>query len=574
MNKHINMVVNDSNFGNGIKEYIENKGVENPEEFMSDNKSLSYYTESEALYNMDNAVNLVKQGIQDGKHFGIVVDQDFDGYASSAMIYRLLVNEGAFVELISSNKKVHGIDTLRQQIIMDYDSDIIIIPDGGVNDYNSITDLVGRDINVIVLDHHLINRPDKVNNLGAYMVSSQNPENLMTNENFTGAGIAERFVNAFYGQVDYIYQTLASVGQVADISDTSDIEIRGLVVRGLEHFNQHPFFKEFGIPSPVYQNDIGWSVSPLINAVSRFGTLEERLNIVRALSGTLDENPYIVKEKRKKNKTTGKFDKIEVHVNEYNEVYEMAKKVKAKQEKELKETMKSISWLIEPEVNNIAVALIPNDKNSAVTGLIANKLQSKYSQPILVGRDIKHHFWGSLRSPGQFPFSTWANETGLIKATGHEQAAGANFDISNTTDIVKVSKELDFNGHPTEVDIMYDSFVDKRQLENINKYEQYYGGLVNKPIVGIKNLKIKKSNINTKTSMISFLYNDVQFVMYKAEKVIEFIKYETGFTTDLSIDLVGSVGETDWGKKMPQIMIQDIAINLNKKIDIEDKYIF
>ena len=121
---------------------------------------------------------------------------------------------------------------------------------------------------------------------------------------------------------------------------------------------------------------------------------------------------------------------------------------------------------------------------------------------------------------------------------------------------------------------MYDSFVDKRQLENINKYEQYYGGLVNKPVVGIKNLKIKKSNINTKTSMISFLYNDVQFVMYKAEKVIEFIKYETGFTTDLSIDLVGSVGETDWGKKMPQIMIQDIAINLNKKIDNEDKYIF
>ena len=31
MNKHINMIVNDSNFGNGIKEYIENKGVENPE---------------------------------------------------------------------------------------------------------------------------------------------------------------------------------------------------------------------------------------------------------------------------------------------------------------------------------------------------------------------------------------------------------------------------------------------------------------------------------------------------------------------------------------------------------------
>lgn len=563
MKTNIEMVVNNSNFSDGIVTYAKNKGVETPEDFFDENKHLNYYTESERFYGMELAVKTVQDGIKSNKKFGIVVDQDFDGYASSAMLYRLLKNEGAEVELISSAKKTHGIESLRKTIIMDHDAEIIMIPDGGVNDYEPIKDLIGRDIMVVVLDHHLINKPELVNNLGAVMVSSQNPDNIgNVNTNFTGAGVVEKFVEAYYGHTDEIYLTLAAVGQIADVSDISDIEIRGLVVSGMRNFNHHPFFKAFELELPVYQSDLGWSVSPMINAVSRCGTLEERLDIVRALSATLPIENTIKKNKRKKNKSTGKFDTFEILVNEYDEIVAMAKRVKNKQEKELTTIMDDITWLLDPKDNKLAIAEIPGNSNSAMTGLIANKLMSRYQQPVFVGRVFNHRYGGSLRSPGQFAFSTWANSHDLMHAVGHEQAAGIEFGVNNIPFIKEWAKELDFNNTSVEVDILMHGTVDTKQLETINRCEEYYGGSVNKPLVGIKGLKIRKSEIDLKKSMISFTYANVQFTMFKAESVINYLIHETGFASDLALDIIADVSETSWGKTMPQLMIKDIAINL------------
>lgn len=564
MKEHIKMELRDGGFGGDWREYLIKKGVENPEDFLNAEDAYQYDPEPMNFYNMKEAIDLTKDYIKQHKKFGIVVDQDFDGYASSGMLYRLLKNEDADVVLISGNRKIHGIDTLRQDILMDYDVDLLFIPDGGINDYDSIQNLISHDIQVVVLDHHLINEPDKVNHIGAYMVSSQNPDNKGTNENLTGAGMVAQFVIGYYGHIDTISQVLMALGQIADVSDTSDIYIRACVIRGLKHINEHPFIKVFDLQEPIYQSTIGWNVSPLINAVSRFGTLENRIDIVKALSATLSENKDDVVEKRKKNKATGKFEKIDVLVSDYDKAHDMAKKVKSEQEKEMNKTVKEIQWLIEPKKNNVAVALIPLDKNSAVTGLIANKLQSKFSQPVLVGRNVNNHFWGSLRSPGQFPFSTWANETGLIAATGHEQAAGANFNINLVSDIKTVSKELDFNNHPRQVDIIFDKYIDTNLINRINEKESIFGGIVNKPLVGIKNLKIDKSHINLKKSMISFNLAGVQFVMFKAENVIDYIQYETGFNNDLQLDIIADVGKTSWGKEMPQLVIQDIAINTQK----------
>lgn len=564
MKEHIKMELRDNGFNGNWRDYLIEKGVENPEDFLKADSAYQYDPEPTDFFNMKEAINLTKDYIKEHKKFGIVVDQDFDGYASSGMMYRLLKNEGADVVLISGNRKIHGIDTLRQDILMDYDIDLLFIPDGGINDYDSIQNLVAHDIQVIVLDHHLINEPDKVNNLGAYMVSSQNPNNTRTNENLTGAGMVAQFVIGFYGHIDTVSQVLMALGQIADVSDTSDIYIRGCVIRGLEHINEHPFIKVFELEEPVYQSTIGWNVSPLINAVSRFGTLENRIDIVKALSATLSEEKDEVVEKRKKNKETGKFDKVGILVNQYDKAHDMAKKVKSEQEKEMNKTMKEIQWLIEPKKNNVAVALIPLDKNSAVTGLIANKLQSKYSQPVLVGRNVNSHFWGSLRSPGQFPFSTWANDTGLITAIGHEQAAGANFDINLVSDIKTVSKELDFNNHPRQVDIIFDKYVDTNLINRINEKEDLFGGVVNKPLVGIKNLTVDKTHINLKKSMLSFNLAGIQFVMFKAENIIDYIQYETGFNSELHLDIVADVSQTSWGKIMPQLIIQDIAISTKK----------
>ena len=133
------------------------------------------------------------------------------------------------------------------------------------------------------------------------------------------------------------------------------------------------------------------------------------------------------------------------------------------------------------------------------------------------------------------------------------------------SDIKTVSKELDFNNHPRQVDIIFDKYVDTNLINRINEKEDLFGGVVNKPLVGIKNLTVDKTHINLKKSMLSFNLAGIQFVMFKAENIIDYIQYETGFNSELHLDIVADVSQTNWGKIMPQLIIQDIAISTKKE---------
>ena len=70
--------------------------------------------------------------------------------------------------------------------------------------------------------------------------------------------------------------------------------------------------KEKDVYFPV-PKDLSFSVIPMINAIIRVGTLEDKTLLFRALN---DIDPEIFEvQKKKKNKQTGKFDKIMVKFN-------------------------------------------------------------------------------------------------------------------------------------------------------------------------------------------------------------------------------------------------------------------
>lgn len=157
------------------------------------------------------------------------------------------------------------------------------------------------------------------------------------------------------------------------------------------------------LPSPT---NISWNVVPKINAVFRNGTVEDRELLINGFLGQIDPDAAIKAATRCHNKQTREvkalFDSTVDNLNVYK---------------------------------NCVVAMIDNEYKE-YTGLLANKLMSKYNKTAFVFRKLDPYtLSGSYRSP--VDIIDLLNDSGLIKAQGHGCAAGCFLKVSNAKRFVK-----------------------------------------------------------------------------------------------------------------------------------------
>src|SRR5699024_12641198 len=103
---------------------------------------------------------------------------------------------------------------------------------------------------------------------------------------------------------------LVALGQIVDVSDVSDKEIRYYVTKGLNETTNifvKSVMKRKGL-SEMTVRDASFSIISMMNAITREGIIEEQHRMFDALVSDSEETSTI--EVRKKNKKTGKFDKI------------------------------------------------------------------------------------------------------------------------------------------------------------------------------------------------------------------------------------------------------------------------
>lgn len=156
-------------------------------------------------------------------------------------------------------------------------------------------------------------------------------------------------------------------------------------------------------PSPT---NVSWNVVPKINAVFRNGTQDDRAVLIDGFLGRVETETAIKVATSCHNKQTREvkalFDKIVDNINIYN---------------------------------NCVVAMISNESKE-YTGLLANKLMSKYNKTAFVFRKLDPcTLSGSYRSP--VDIIDLLNNSGLIKAQGHGCAAGCFLKVSNAKRFVK-----------------------------------------------------------------------------------------------------------------------------------------
>lgn len=522
------------------------------------------------IENIIEAIRLFAKHVSINSRMAIVVDADADGFMSSSMMYQYAksINSNLVIDYIIHESKAHG---LSDQIMTKLSAelyDLVIIPDAGSNDGEQIKKLYELGSEVIVLDHHIIEE------MSEFGVIVNNQLGDKANKNLVGAGVVLKFCQA----IDTAYKInnseklidLAAVGQVADASDISENEVRNLVFAGIKNLN-NKFLKEALIKKEMMfpvPKDLSFSVIPMINAVIRVGTLEEKELLFRAIND-IDPQIYIV-DKKKKNKETKKFDKIKVNMNLQQYAVDTAIRCKARQDAAVKKAV------IQAEANvwnDGGVAIIVTEveeKFASLTGLIATKMVNKLQKPVLLLRDKDKSYSGSGRGYEKTMSSLkdWCQDTNAVEfAQGHDQAFGLKLALKDLDLIKTAAKKVTARDFCYEVDYVSHGEVDVELIREVDKYKYIFGGRVNDPLFAYVGIEISKNDIRTKGTILSFFKNGVEFVMYGTTPEYQ-AQFVDGFDRSHTLDFIGRPGVNNWlGKESEQIVLEAVDFTAEETED-------
>ena len=114
---------------------------------------------------MEKSIDILKKSIDNGEHIGVLVDDDADGYTSSAALIRMIKEiRGNLlnIEWFFHENKSHGISGKILDELLKSDCDLIIIPDAASNDFleQDLIHKAGKKL--IILDHHNIDKIKEV----------------------------------------------------------------------------------------------------------------------------------------------------------------------------------------------------------------------------------------------------------------------------------------------------------------------------------------------------------------------------------------------------------------------------
>lgn len=586
------------NDDNIIDNILKIRGIEYPEKFLYPE---SFYdkelrTNPFDFHNIEKALKILNQSIEKYEMIGVLVDDDADGYSSAAaLIYYImeLRESTSGIEWFFHKNKSHGLTDDIMEQMLNSNCDLLIIPDAGSNDFEQQLKLLEDNRKLIILDHHEVDEQSKIAEIEEMykdtyaLINNQLDLNGDVNKNFVGAGIVYKFCEAY--DIKYKYNLseniidLVALGQISDASDISNYEIRYLVKTGLSNIKSLMMKQvlkgriESGKVAPI---NLSFSIIPLINAVSRVGTLEEKDLILKSLMSYWLETEIIVVNKRRKNKITGKFEKLDLEWTMYQYVEDIVTKIKARQNKASDKIQKML--VTSSFTNTICIAITNQEdiKYRSITGLIANKLMSKFKMPTLVLVDNEDGTYsGSGRGYEKTfkDFRQWCLETGKFElAQGHDNAFGVIIKEDKLEELkiyLENMKDADANKEIVyDVDKLYKNETNIKEVTLVNENQDMFGGRVNPPVFGYEGLVLSRNGINQRGSVVTFFHKGLEFIAYKQEPGLadDFLQ-SLGFQQSFEIDLIGSPSRNEWnGRVKEQIILDDFALRKEIKT-IEEK---
>lgn len=575
-----------------LKDYLESLGIEKTESFIKDPSP----EDEESYNNLENIDEMVEElyfAFENDKKFFLQVDSDTDGYTSSAIFYLFFkeLYPNARIEWRLHDGKEHGVITDTVPI----DADYIIIPDAGSMQFDEHEELSRRGYKILIMDHHLV---DKIpEHPGLIVVNNQNSPRFI-NKSLSGAGVVYKVIQAFneryaekFPQIHRNYIDLAALGIVADMMDTRTLDNNFIIHYGLKNI-QNPMFlallekQQFSIersgasilePTKI---TLAFYVAPLINAVIRFGTKEEKEELFEGF--ILTDNGRI-----KETQYKGEVRKENFH----DYVARISTNIRARQNREKTKSMEFLKHRIEEEgldKEQLLIVITSKDDEvpvpQTITGLVAMELLKEYKKPVLVLRPKSDGEGGTMyagsgrgKQNGEFnSLLELLRESELCEfVEGHDMAHGVGIKEANMKAVVDYAnlrlKDVEFDVENIEVDYIFrNATINREMISAFGRAMYLYGNGIPQPKfaftlnVAADAIRLVGKNQN----VISFNIEGVDFVSFSAAKAIQEMKENSSSLYE--INLVGRAQINEWqGREKPQIMIDEIDI---KPIGLADLF--
>lgn len=544
--------------------FFKNRGVENIYEYqhLDDNCLIPH----QRLDNIDKAVKLYLKHLED--KITIVVDCDADGYTSAAMIYQYTkrINPNADITYLLHTGKQHG---LSADIQIPGDTKLLIIPDAGSNDVSQCEILSNNGVDILILDHHQVD----IENPWAVIVNNQISKDY-SNKDLCGAGIIYKFLQAVDDEMwedkadDYL--DLVALANISDLMDVRSFETKRLIEKGLKFIVNKCFqtfidAQSFSIGGRLNMKAIAFSITPLINAMCRCGSQEEKDILFRAFIETNETFKY-----KKRN------DPNEVTEDIYNRAVRLCKNVKARQDKVVKKLLPDLCNQIETKsINNDPVMFVRLGDNvsNVFTGLVAMKLADKYKKStLLLHKSGDNIYSGSARNFDNSPIlnlkDTLLGIGGFEFCQGHDNAFGCKIKKENILATIKQCREklkdLDFGEMNVDFELDFTDF-DIGFIHEIDDLTDFYGTGIKQPLVVINNImleRIQGTVMGKDNSTWKFITNDnIAFIKFKNSENDNVLNFIDSNKDKIIINAICDVSISDYkGVRTPQAIIKSYEV--------------
>lgn len=554
------------------------------------NPSADNFCDPMTLDHMQEAMDTFMRHLENGSHIRIYVDCDVDGFTSAALLVNYMNDvllpyyPNVKISYHIPEGKEHGLKTVMYELENEKICDLIILPDSSSNDYDEHKTLSDMGYDILVLDHHNAEKYSE----NAIIVNNQlsNYPNKMA----SGVGIVFKFLQALETSQDWPqkstdYIDLVALGEVSDMMHMYNAENRYICDYGLSHINNKLFqaivkkqcYSMFGITEDKWSDDyyyngevtqvkVAFYVTPLINALIRVGTQQEK----ELMFESFINGGEIVKSTKR-----GAGPNDTETIAEQSTRNCVNGRSRQNREKEKAIELLDIQIMNDCLDQNKVIILNADELNvpTTLTGLIAMGIAAKYKKPTLLGRTSPDGYLkGSIRGCEESElkdFQKFLQDSRYMDfVEGHPNAAGFSIKVSNLDKLCdyanKELADINFNEGFYEADFVVPAnYSDIENLVwSIGTIARVWGQGNKEPIIVVENLHVPKSAIQvigTKKNTIKIEFNNMTYMIFQATDLIEKIKnYEKN---ELTINIVGTANINKYyGKETPQINVQEIEI--------------
>lgn len=359
-----------------------NKGIytkEEADDFL--NPNFKQLHDPFLLDNMEEVVNKILSYRHKDKKVLIFGDYDIDGMAGAVYLSKILNKLDIKNKIYIPNRSIfrYSLDNKFYDYLDVHEISLVISVDNSFGENREINNLLNKNIDLIITDHHLNSKEDT-------NVLEINPKKSSRYpfKELSGSGVVFKLTQAIYSKIDdrpisdiYEYCELIALATIADVMECSD-ENRFLIKRGLKNFSRTKILAFKMImenlkiePSYININDVSYRIAPLLNAI---GKLDDPLKIIRFLtSESKKENERILNDMYEYNFERKRYESIL-----YNKILEHVDNIKDN----------NINYIYY-EINDISLGIL---------GSITSKIALEYKIPVVVVSKVGGYCKGSCRS--------------------------------------------------------------------------------------------------------------------------------------------------------------------------------